>query len=162
MKRSFTAKIRQSDEKVKGYYSDLKNALTSYKRLNSNVSWHADRFNVGRETVAKINICGKTLCLYLALDPNGPEFKTTVYHQKDVGGQKAYESTPFMVKIKSDAAVKKAVRLVDALAEKLAVEKDEKHKDVDYVEEFSYQSTKQLFDEGFIKATKEKKVDLDF
>ena len=162
LKRSFTAKIRQSDEKVKGYYSDLKNALTSYKRLNSNVSWHADRFNVGRETVAKINICGKTLCLYLALDPNDPEFKTTVYHQKDVGGQKAYESTPFMVKIKSDAAVKKAVRLVDALAEKLAVEKDEKHKDVDYVEEFSYQSTKQLFDEGFIKATKEKKVDLDF
>ena len=162
LKRSFTAKIRQSDEKVKGYYSDLKNALTSYKRLNSNVSWHADRFNVGRETVAKINICGKTLCLYLALDPNDPEFKTTVYHQKDVSGQKAYETTPFMIKIKSDAAVKKAVRLVEALAEKLAVEKDEKYKDVDYVEEFSYQSTKQLFDEGFIKATKEKKVDLDF
>ena len=162
LKRSFTAKIRQSDEKVKGYYSDLKNALTSYKRLNSNVSWHADRFNVGRETVAKINICGKTLCLYLALDPNDPEFKTTVYHQKDVSGQKAYETTPFMIKIKSDAAVKKAVRLVEALAEKLAVEKDEKYKDVDYVEEFSYQSTKQLFDEGFIKATKEKKVELDF
>ncbi len=162
LKRSFTAKIRQSDEKVKGYYSDLKNALTSYKRLNSNVSWHADRFNVGRETVAKINICGKTLCLYLALDPNDPEFKTTVYHQKDVSGQKAYETTPFMIKIKSDAAVKKAVRLVEALAEKLAVEKDEKYKDVDYVEEFCYQSTKQLFDEGFIKATKEKKVELDF
>lgn len=163
LKRSFTAKMKQSEEKVKGYYSDLKNELTSYKKINSNVSWHGDRFNFGRDTVAKINICGKTLCFYLALDPNDEEnFKTTVYHQKDVGEQKAYENTPFMVKIKSDAAAKKALRLVGYLAEKLGTEKEENPEVVDYVEEFAYESTKQLFDEGFIKATKEKKVEFDF
>ena len=162
LKRSFTAKMRQSDEKVKGYYSDLKNELTSYKKVNSNVSWHGDRFNYGRETVAKINICGKTLCFYVALDPNDPEYKTTVYHQKDVSSQKAYENTPFMVKVKSDAAAKKALRLVGYLAEKLGTEKDANFEAVDYVEEYEYQSTKRLFDEGYIKATKEKKVDLDF
>ncbi len=162
LKKSFTAKMRQSEEVVKGYYSDLKNELTSYKRINSNVSWHGDRFNYGRETIAKINILGKTLCFYLALDPNDPEFKTTVYHQKDVSNQKAYESTPFMVKIKSDAAAKKALRLVGYLAEKVGATKEEGFEAVDYVEEFSYQSTKQLFEDGFIKATKEKKVDLDF
>lgn len=162
LKRSFTAKICQSEEKVKGYYSDLKNELTSYKKINSNVSWHGDRFNFGRDTVAKINICGKTLCFYLALDPNDPEYKSTVYHQKDVGAQKAYESTPFMVKIKSDAAAKKALRLVGYLAEKVGTEKEEDFAAVDYVEEFKYQSTKQLFEDGFIKVTKEKKVDLDF
>lgn len=68
----------------------------------------------------------KTLCFYLALDPNDPEYKTTVYHQRDVGSQKAYENTPFMVKIKSDAALKKALRLVGFLAGKLGTEKDEK------------------------------------
>ncbi len=162
LKRSFTAKMRQSDEKVKGYYSDLKNELTSYKRINSNVSWHGDRFNFGRDTIAKINICGKTLCFYLALDPNDPELKTTVYHQKDVGDQKAYELTPFLVKVKSDAAAKKALRLVGFLAEKVGAEKDEAFQPVDYVDEFKYQSTKQLFEDGFIKVTKEKKVDLDF
>jgi hypothetical protein len=162
LKKSFTAKIRQSDEKVKGYYSDLKNELTSYKKINSNVSWHGDRFNFGRETIAKINICGKTLCFYLALDPNDPEYKATVYHQKDVGNQKAYESTPFMVKVKSDAAAKKALRLVGYLAEKVGTEKDEGFEAVDYVEEYRYQSTKQLFEDGYIKVTKEKKVDLDF
>lgn len=162
LKRSFTAKMRQSDERVKEYYSSLKNELVSYKRVNSNISWHGDRFNFGRETVAKINICGKTLCFYLALDPNAPEYKTTVYHQKDVGSQKAYENTPFMVKVKSDAAVKKALRLVGYLADKLGTEKEENFEAVNYVEEFGYESTKQLFDEGFIKATKEKKVDLDF
>ncbi len=162
LKKSFTAKMKQSEEKVKGYYSDLKNELTSYKRINSNVSWHGDRFNFGRETVAKINICGKTLCFYLALDPNDPEYKSTVYHQKDVGGQKAYENTPFMVKVKSDAAAKKALRLVGYLAEKLGTDKKEGFEATDYVEEFGYESTKQLFDGGYIKATKEKKVDLDF
>ena len=162
LKKSFTAKMKQSEEKIKGYYSELKNALVAYKKINSNVSWHGDRFNFGRDTVAKMTIVGKTLNLYLDLDPNDPEFKTTVYHQKDVGNQKAYESTPFMVKIKSDAALKKALRLVAALGEKLGTEKEEKFAPVNYVAEFAYQTTKQLFEEGFIKATKEKKVDLNF
>lgn len=162
LKKSFTAKMKQSDERVKGYYSDLKNELTSYKKINSNVSWHGDRFNFGRDTVAKVNICGKTLCFYLALDPEDPELKSTIYHQKNVGNQKAYENTPFMVKIKSDAAAKKALRLVGYLAEKLGAEKNADFESVDYVEEFAYASIKQLFDEGFIKMTKEKKVDLDF
>ncbi len=162
LKRSFTAKMKQSDEKVKSYYSDIKNALVSYKRINSNVSWHGDRFNFGRDTVAKISINGKTLCFYLALDPNDPELKSTVYHQKDVGDQKAYESTPFLVKVKSDAAVKKAVRLVVILAEKLGAEAEENYENVDYVAEFGYESTKSLFENGYIKATKEKKVDFNF
>ncbi len=162
LKRSFTAKMKQSEEQVKVYYSDIKNALTSYKRINSNVSWHGDRFNYGRETVAKIGINGKTLCFYLALDPNDPELKTTVYHQKDVGAQKAYENTPFMVKVKSDAAEKKALRLVGILAAKLGAEEDESFQEVDYVAEFAYESTKRLFEEGDIKATKEKKVDFNF
>ncbi len=162
LKRSFTAKMKQSDEKVKEYYSDIKNELTSYKKINSNISWHGDRFNFGRDTVAKVNICGKTLCFYLALDPEDPEYKTTVYHQKNVGNQKAYENTPFMVKIKSDAAAKKALRLVGYLADKLGTVKENNFEAVNYVEEFAYETTKQLFDAGYIKATKEKKVELDF
>jgi len=162
LKRSFTAKMKQSEDKVKSYYSDLKNELLSYKRINSNVSWHGDRFNLGRDSVAKIGINGKTLCFYIDLDPNDPELKQTVYHQKDVSGQKAYESTPFMVKIKSDAALKKALRLIAILAEKRGTEKDEKFVPVDYVAEFAYESTKSLFEAGYIKATKEKKVDFNF
>lgn len=162
LKRSFTAKMKQSDDKIKSYYSDIKNELTSYKKINSNVSWHGDRFNLGRDTVAKIGINGKTLCFYIDLDPNDPELKQTVYHQKDVSNQKAYESTPFMVKVKSDAALKKALRLVGILAEKREAEKDEDFAPTDYVLEFAYESTKSLFEAGFIKATKEKKVDFNF
>lgn len=162
LKKSFTAKLKQSEERIKGYYSDIKNALTSYKKINSNVSWHGDRFNFGRETVAKMAICGKTLCLYLALDPENPELKQTVYHQKNVSDQRAHQNTPFMVKIKSDAAAKKAVRLVSILAEGKGAVAKEGFEAVDYVEEFAYASTKQLFDDGYIKVTKEKKVEFDF
>lgn len=162
LKRSFTAKMKQSDEKVKEYYSALKNALTSYKKVKSNVSWHADRYNCGRETVAKMNICGKTLCFYLALDPNDPEFKSTVYHQKDVSDKKAYESTPFMVKVKSDVGVKKALRLIDSLAQKYGSEKRTNFEEVNYVDEFYYETTEELLGDGFIKATKEKRVNLKF
>ncbi|MBQ9729579.1 MAG: hypothetical protein IJV80_02085, partial [Clostridia bacterium] len=162
LKRSFTAKMKQSEENVKGFYSALKNELTSYKKVNSHVSWHGDRFNLGRDTIARMNICGKTLCLYLDLDPEDPEFKQTVYHQKNVTGQKAYEGTPFMVKIKSDAAVKKATRLVTALAEKYEAEKEEEFVAVDYAEEFAYETTTKLLEDGLIRTTKEKKVALDF
>jgi len=162
LKKSFTAKLKQSEEEIKTYYSDIKNALTSYKKINSNVSWHGDRFNFGRDTVAKMAICGKTLCLYLALDPENPEFKQTVYHQKNVGDQKAHESTPLMVKIKSSTAVKKAIRLIAYLAEEKGAVEKENFQTVNYAEEFAYASTKQLFDEGYIKVTKEKKVEFNF
>ncbi len=163
LKRSFTAKMSQSEEDVKSFYSDLKNALLSYKKVRSNVSWHGDRFNYGRETIAKMGINGKTLCFYVALDPNDEEqFKPTVYHQKNVGDQRAHESTPFMVKVRSAAAVKKAVRLVDALAQKVEAEKMEDAQTVQYAEEFPFMSTKDLLNDGHIKLTKEKKVEFNF
>ncbi len=162
LKRSFTAKLKQSEDDIKGYYSTLKNALSEYKKINSNISWHGDRFNFGRDTVARITIIGKTLGLYLALDPADPEFKQTVYRQKDVSKQKAYEGTPFMVKIKSDGGLKKALRLVVALAEKLGTEKDEAFSAVDYVAMYPQATDEEMLEEGLIKATKEKKVALDF
>ncbi len=162
LKRSFTAKLKQSEDDIKGYYSVLKNALSEYKKINSNISWHGDRFNFGRDTVARITIIGKTLGLYLALDPADPEFKQTVYRQKDVSKQKAYEGTPFMVKIKSDGGLKKALRLVVALAQKLGTEKDEEFSTVDYVAMYPQATDEEMLEEGLIKATKEKKVALDF
>ena len=162
LKKSFIAKLKQSEDDIKTYYSILKNALIEYKKINSNISWHGDRFNFGRDTVARVTIIGKTLGLYLALDPADPEFKQTVYRQKDVSKQKAYDGTPFMVKIKSDGGLKKALRLVAALAEKLGTEKEATFETVDYVAMYPMATDEEMLEEGLIKATKEKKVALDF
>lgn len=162
LNRSFTAKLKQSDDKVKEYYSALRNELTSYKKVRSNISWNGDRFNLGRETIAKVIIRGKTLRFLLALDPEDPEYKTSVYHQKNVGDQKAHQDTPFMVNITSDMGLKKAIRLVGILTEKKGAAKLDAFTPVDYAQEFGYEDDETLEAAGFIKRTKEKKVDFNF
>jgi len=52
--------------------------------------------------------------------------------------------------------------LVGFLAEKIGAQKKANFEAVDYVEEFAYESTKQLHEEGFIKITKEKINSLNF
>lgn len=162
LKRSFTAKLKQSKDEVKGYYSAIKNELTSYERIHSTVSWSNDRFNFGRETVAKMMIIGTTLKLFLNLDPNDPEFKQTVYRQEDMSGQRAHAGTPFVVKVQSEGALKKALRLVGYLVEKYATKKDSSFQEVDYTSLYEYATDEQLIEDGYIKIVKEKKVDLDF
>ncbi len=158
-KRSFIAKIIESDEEVKEYYSELKNSLLAYQKAASQVSWSNDRFTLKGETVAKIGIRGRTLCLYLALNPD--EFPESVYHQKYAGDTKMYEKTPMMVKIKSGVALKRAIRLIELLMEKNGAVGDDSAR-VDYAQQYAYRSEQELLAEGLIKTAIVEKSDLDF
>lgn len=160
--RSFTAKLKQSDDEVKDRYGMIKNALLSYKKFKSTVSWNADRFNCGRTTIAKMNIRGKTLCVYFALDPKDPAFKQTIYNQKDMSEQKAYAQTPFMMKIKSDLAAKRAVRLVKTLAEQKGVAKKKDFEEVDYKKTYRYAGDRQLELTGLLRKSMGKRAVFDF
>lgn len=160
--RSFTAKLKQSDDEVKDRYGMIKNALLSYKKFKSTVSWNADRFNCGRTTIAKMNIRGKTLCVYFALDPKDPAFKQTIYNQKDMSDQKAYAQTPFMMKIKSDLAAKRAVRLVETLAEQNGVAKKKDFEEVDYKKTYRYAGDRQLELTGLLRKSMGKRAVFDF
>lgn len=160
--RSFTAKLKQSDDEVKDRYGMIKNALLSYKKFKSTVSWNADRFNCGRTTIAKMNIRGKTLCVYFALDPKDPAFKQTIYNQKDMSDQKAYAQTPFMMKIKSDLAAKRAVRLVETLAEQKGVAKKKDFEEVDYKKTYRYAGDRQLELTGLLRKSMGKRAVFDF
>ncbi len=158
-KRSFIAKIIESEEDVKQYYSELKNALLAYQKANSQISWSNDRFTLKGETVAKIGIRGRTLCLYLALNPE--EFPESVYHQKYAGDTKMYEKTPMMVKIKSGVALKRAIRLIELLMEKNGAVGEETAR-VDYAAQYAYRTEQELLAEGLIKTALVEKSDLDF
>ena len=159
-KRSFKAKIIESTEDVKNFYFDLKNALLSYARVSSQVSWSNDRFTYAGDTVAKIGVRGKTLCLYVALNPD--EFPSSVYHQKFAGDTKMYEKTPMMIKIKSGVAVKRGIRLIEMLMENLGAVREEDFVPVDYADEYAFRSEEQLLREGLIKTAIVEKSDLDF
>ncbi|MCD7729204.1 MAG: hypothetical protein LUI60_04755 [Clostridia bacterium] len=146
--RSFIARIIQSNDDVKRYYGQVKNAMLAYKKVNSSIAWGAERFNKGRETIAKFKIRGKTLCLYLNLDSN--EYKTSVYHHVDVTNNKSMRGTPMMVKIKSPLGVKKAIRLID---EMLAKRNGEKRviQERDYAAMYPYETIEELIEDGLVK-----------
>lgn len=158
-KRSFRAKIIESTDEVKDSYFALKNALLSYAGVNSQINWSNDRFFMAGETVARIGVRGKTLCLYLDLDPAA--YPTSVYHQRAVGDTKQYEKTPMMVKVRSATALKRALQLVAALMERLGTVMVERAP-VNYAEEFAFRSQEELIQEGLIKTSLVEKSDLDF
>lgn len=152
--RSFIARIIQSSDDQKRYYGEVKNALLSYRKVNSNVAWGAERFHKGRETIARLKIRGKTLVLYLALDPATHEY--SVYHHKDVSSNKSLHGTPMMVKVKSPLGVKKAVRLIDEMLEaRDGVKRPVPQRD--YAAMYPYESMDELIEDGLVKDVRKDK-----
>lgn len=146
--RSFMARIIQGSDEQKNYYGSVKNALLSYKKVNSNIAWGAERFHKGRETVARLKIRGKTLCLYLALDP--AEYSTSVYHHTDVSDNKSLSGTPMAVKIKSPRGLKKAIRLIDEMLQKRGGIKTAVA-ERDYAAMYPYETIEELIEDGLVK-----------
>lgn len=144
--RSFTAKLIQADEIVQAKYGRLKNELLSYKKVRSRMSWTNDSFRLGRETVAKFALRGKTLSLYLALDPASLE--GTKYRYEDASSVARYAAVPVRLKLKSDRSVKYAAELIARLAE----EKGAPRADIPAVDyTMPYESTEALIKRGLIK-----------
>ena len=144
--RSFTAKLIQADETVQAKYGRLKNELLSYKKVRSRMSWTNDSFRLGRETVAKFALRGKTLSLYLALDPASLE--GTKYRYEDASSVARYAAVPVRLKLKSDRSVKYAAELIARLAE----EKGAPRADIPAVDyTMPYESTEALIKRGLIK-----------
>lgn len=117
-KWTFMARLIQAPDEIKGFYSDLKNQLLSYNKVSSRVSSSYDSINLGRKGIAKFNVRGKTLYLYLALDP--AQFDGTKYNVI-ASTSKKYEAVPCLYKIKSERKFKWAKQLVDILAQQLGL-----------------------------------------
>ena len=146
--RSVQANIIQSDDTVKSYYSELKNHILSYKGVKSRFSWKLESFNRGRVHIAKFKVRGKTLTMYIALDPN--EFENSKY-RFDVADSKSLASVPMAVKVKSALGLKKAKELVDILMAKLEIVVNPKAQAVDYVAANPYEENEPLIARGLIK-----------
>lgn len=148
LKKSFTAKLIQSSDEVKERYSQLKNAFLRYKRTNSRVSRLADSINCGRKMLGKFVIRGKTLCLYLALDPD--DYAGTKYKVDRAAG-KRYERVPCGYRIISARRAKYALDLIAAVAAKYSLAPIEREA-ADYRP--AYEETHPLVARGLIRAGK--------
>lgn len=145
-KKSFLARLIQSTDETKAYYSDIKNAMLSYKKTNSRISWHFDTINSGRNKLIKFSVRGKTLLLYLALNAN--DYVDSKYTLEAVEGQK-YEETPALYKITSERKAKYAIELLAVIAEKFGLQKGKEDKNDDY--RLPYETTETLLEMGLIR-----------
>ncbi|MCQ2770492.1 MAG: DUF2357 domain-containing protein [Clostridia bacterium] len=145
-KTSFKSRLHQSSEEAKQYYSDIKNDLLSYNKMKAKVSNDYDTFKVGRDPLVKINLRGKTVYVYLSLDPNELDAK---FHVKDVSAKKKFSSVPSLLKVRSDRGAKYALELISKVCEKENLVKDENYEKQDFVVPFL--SSKELVDMGLVK-----------
>lgn len=146
LRKSFEAKLIQSSPQLHSVYSVIKNELLSYNKVNSRISWGYDSFNKGRNQVAKLVIRGKSLYLYLALDPN--YYVDTKYNFTDESDVKKYQKVPFKMKVKSNLSIKYAKELIADCMEKFDAEQGDVM-NIDYSRE--YEENEPLIERGLIK-----------
>lgn len=111
--RSFSARLAQADDSLKANYNEIKNFALSYKNVSSRISWSYDSINRGRKKICKIVIKGKSLIVYLALNPYELPEK---YHHKSVNDVSKYAQTPTKLKVRSGRSVKYAKELIAMIA----------------------------------------------
>ena len=140
-RRSFTSRYIQAESYIQDFYTEIKNLLLSYKGVKSKISWFKETFKRGRTHIAKIDVKGKALCLYLAIDPSSLE--GTKYKVSEVKG-----ACPTLLKIKSERKKKYAIELISSLMENLGLAKIEREYE-DY--RLAYEDNDALIERGLIK-----------
>ena len=97
--RTFENKLAQSKDKLKSYYSTIKNLLLSYDGVKSRISMPCDTFRLGADIIAKITIDGKLLKLFLALNVDTYDKDVLGFTYK--GNLKSYSDVPLCFLLKS-------------------------------------------------------------
>ena len=115
-RRTFLEKLKRSDYSIKGNYKEIKKAATE-AGLIGRISKSADTYHLGRKTYLKITISGKTLKCYFALDAK--DYVDTAIPLEVVDNKKAYEDTPTLLRVKSPLALRRALKLINDMMEKV-------------------------------------------
>ncbi len=147
--KSFQAKLIQSDGETKNYYSRIKNCLLSYGGVKSRISWKWEAFRIGRKTVAKLRMRGKTLSVALALDP--ARYEDTKYIVESLADVKSYAETPCLYKIKNDRRLKCCAELIDVVMAENGLTAGLAMQDEDYAAQFPFETTEALIERKLIK-----------
>lgn len=149
--KSFLAKLIQSDEQSKKYYSEIKNRLLAYSGVKSRMSWRWESFVSGRNTLARLRLRGKTLALFLALDAD----EARKYKAESLDGVKAYEKTPCMYRKKSARRLGHEAELIAELMQNNGIA-EAPSEAVDYAEKYAYETTEALIERKLIKELAQK------
>lgn len=151
--KSFTAKLIQGTDEVREYYNILKNYVLSYKKVTTRISWSHESVNNGRNKICRFVLRGKSLYLYLPLNPD--DYAETRY-KVERSEAKRFEELPCLYRIKNPRRVKYATELIATVMEKYGLESVEQP-EKDFVKDYPYEETLPLIKRGLIKVTKSNK-----
>ena len=135
-RQPFLMRIITADLDTKVNYNELKNELLSYG-VKSRLSRGGDTFRLGGKSYARIYLVGKTLKVYLALNPE--DYKDTTIPIEDVGYRPNYAEMPLLFKVRSGLSVRRCKELIKAACEKDGLEKKETQ-EVNWVNELRRQN----------------------
>lgn len=144
--RTFSARLRLSSEELKDRFAAVSNELLKFDRVKMRISRRFATFNRGRKIVARMNVVGKTLKIYLPLNFEEVGEK---YRALDVSDKKRFIGTPVCLKIRSNRGARYAIELVN----KYASENDfalAKKPRVIFAEDYPLESNEDLILKGFI------------
>ncbi len=144
--RSFEARVIQLDETSKDFYSQIKNEILSYPKVKSRMSWRHETYRLGRVTVAKMQCRGRTLCLYLAIDP--ALLADTKYLVENVGDVKKNANTPCLYRIKNERRCRYSKQLIEQMFAAMGIGKADEQ-NVDY--KVPYEPLNDLLARGLVK-----------
>ncbi len=156
--RSYTAKLIQSEDTLKNYYSVIKNELLSYG-VKPRASWKYETFRTGRKLLVKAAIRGKTLGVYFALNP--ADYEGTKYKIKDVSSVATNAAVPTLYKIKNDRRLRYAKDLIAAVMAANGLEK-KKELNEDYVSMYPYEELEPLIERKLVKLVSQKETTTDY
>ena len=83
------------------------------------MSWQYETFKTGRNLLVKLAMRGKTLGVYLALEPEA--YAGTKYKIDDVSAVSKNSAVPVLYKLKNDRRVKYCKELIAAVMEKFGL-----------------------------------------
>ena len=141
----FTTRMLEADDELKAAYNHIKSLLKSYG-LNNRVANGGDSFRLHRVTYCKITVAGKSLKLYLALNPQ--DYVDTTYPIKDASSKNMYKETPLVFKVRSGLSLRRADELIRDCMDKHGLEQIDQVQDHDWASELANVTVEDDGDEG--------------
>ena len=128
IRKKFNTRMMYADPEAKEYYSEVKNYLVMY-RARGRYSSRCETFRY-KGLVAKVALAGKSIKVFLAIDPSS--LVDSKYHFKDMSEKKQYAEVPTMIKVRSPRGLKYFKELVDLMMAAREVKPKKNFEPTDY------------------------------
>lgn len=143
---SFMSRLIQAPTEVQEIYGALKNEILSYSGLKVKNSWNYESFNRDGEQCVKLNVRGRSVMVYLALNPK--DYLGTKYRFKDMSATPKFEKVPMLLSVRTERGIKYATELIAELMKKIGAARGQTQ-NVDY--RMPYEDNAALALRGLVK-----------